>query len=192
MGGLNNVINVLRKSQSLASQGDSMARLFTKSFSPGELNSIIRTFSDIRKELSAIRAGKGVPTGSSLVNPAMAAGAAIGGEVGEALGDSAMATHGRVIGAALTRPFIARVAEAMTNEGGRKVVRFAVHMDPTGGPVFQNMVLGYLSTQQAQQRRMREPAPIPTAAPPPPPQPAPTPDQPKPPAPDPALEAVTH
>ena len=192
MGGLNRVINVLRESQSLASLGDSTARLFVKSFNPGELNEIISTFRGIRKGLPAIRAGKGVPTGSSMVNPALAAGAAIGGEAGEFLGEGKWGQRGRVIGAAMTRPLIAKVAEAMTTDGGRKVVRFAVHMDPSGGAIFRNLLSGYLSTQAA-----RREMPQSTPAPPAQPQPLPTPAHLSPPKPpshtnDPAFKAVTH
>lgn len=139
VGGLNRLINKVTKAQSLAKLGQKSERLWVNSFEPGEVNDIVSTLRDLRRQVPALTKGRGVITGSSQRLPRAVAGAA----AGEVFGGPTAREIGAGIGLAVPE----LIAQAMMSKPGRALVRVATQMDPTIGPIFQNTVAAFLRSQ---------------------------------------------
>lgn len=136
---VNRILNNIRKARAGSDRGDRAARLFARSFNPGELNAIESTLQSIARDLPPIPKGRMIPVGSSQRLMQTVIGRGIGSMFGHA-------EIGTMAGVAL--PEI--VANALMSDPGRKLVSWAYKMDPSIGPGTQQILAAFLRSQTAQ------------------------------------------
>lgn len=166
---VNPVIKELERARALA-KIDKKAKLFVGSLEPGELDQMISTLKDIGKNLPRIPPMSGAITGSSQRVMRGVVGAGLGSVAGEMLGGNLGGQLGAMGG--VVAPEI--IAQAMMSDSGRALVRTAMKIDPTVGPVFRNTLAAFLRTQSnpahTDSSLLPAPQPAPTHAPQPTPQ----------------------
>lgn len=117
---------------------DTKARRFVQSFEGGELQDIKATLHEISRNLAALPTTRGTPVGSSQ----RALWAALGGLVGETVGiKGAPFGAGGAVGIVLSEA----ISRGMQTGPGRALVRRAMKIDPSVGPLFTAIVYGGLT-----------------------------------------------
>ena len=195
---VNKMLNGIEDAEKAAARGNRSAKLFVRSFDPGELREVKQTFRDVAKDLPRIRAAAGAPTGSSQKVLQGAVGRVAAGVAGQVIGHKVGTDMGWAAG--VFAPEL--MSQAMMTRAGRAMVRTAIKIDPTTGPVFTNTMAAFLRTQASQERgddppdfTSPPPRPVPTAqtaVPSPTPTIAPVPKPTPKPTRDPFLTAVEH
>lgn len=169
VGGINSVIADIKQARSASKFADKAAQRWVQAFEPAELDRFVSKLEEIKRDLPAVPAGKGVATGSSRVIPRALIGAAIGGAAEYATGSPWLSA---AIGGATAELGYQGLSKMMMSSAGRAVVRRAVQMDPTMGKLFQHTLAVAIRSQVPGQE---QPTPSPSAQPAPTPQPSPTP-----------------
>lgn len=147
-GKINALINKIEKQQRAAALPRGYAgRRWASAFTPEELSGYVTELEELKRQLPALPAGKGVPTGSSLTLPRMAVGGAVGAAAGSLLGHPAI---GSALGTYAAAKVPRIVASLIQTDMGRKIVRKALQADPTVGPTFINATTAFLRAAEPQ------------------------------------------